>query len=698
VKQKFNIKGVDFEINDFKAFVIISLLCFSVYGNIIFNNYSLNDTTVVTNNKFVKQGIAGIPDILSNPYQYVYSTTISAETDYRPLAEITLAIEYQFFGLNPHVSHLINILLYIILSFLLYELLLCFNLNQPIPYLPLLITCFFIVHTAHTEVVASIKNREEILALLFGIASLIFVFRFYTSDKQKWGNLLGIISCLLLSFLSKISAAPIIGIMVLMAYQFGQPVPLRKKLLFILPAAFGVSCLLRIIGVPATLPLISFPILIAYAYRDRRDVWFNILLITLLVITLQSYLFLQDSFGSREAASAENPLVNNHDLAANLAFALDSLWFYFRFMFFPFPSRFYYGTGSITLHQLTDAVPVASFLVHSALLIYGLYKFWNRELIGLIILGYFVCIFPYMNLFHKYTGIVSERALFLPGVWFIIGAFILLFDFLNGALIKTARVNVRRYIWLLLVGLFFVYSGLTINRNFQWNNYISLYTADIDKLKNSIVPNLMYADILRSTGEFEKNAELKRVYFDKSISYYRHVIRLAPKSTFAYFGLGKLYRYDLSNPDSGCNYFYSAYLTDTTQTMPQFQVARCAFEHGENVKAKLLLADLFNKVPEDTFVLFYYARTLYLTGDALSASRVNEILAKRDISPMYYYVNEAYFAGAAGNMPRSAENFEKAMALGYRDDMVFNLLLNYYLNTNQSAKANSLQRFSGRSN
>ncbi len=100
-------------------FFVIIVLSFIYYGNTIGHDYTLDDSEVITGNEFIEKGVSGIYDIFANN---VFSGELSivAGGRYRPLSIISFAIEYQFFGGNPNVSHFINILLYAISVYLLF--------------------------------------------------------------------------------------------------------------------------------------------------------------------------------------------------------------------------------------------------------------------------------------------------------------------------------------------------------------------------------------------------------------------------------------------------------------------------------------------------------------------------------------------------------------------------------------------------
>ena len=154
---------------------LIFILVFVLYGNSIKNKYAVDDSyvTVTTperpNNPRIAQGLKGIPKIFVS--HYVESGYQSF--DYRPLVLVTFAIEYQFFGSNPHISHLINVLLYAFTCVILFSIL-CKILKNDNIILPLLITFLFAIHPIHTEVVDNLKCRDELLAFFLGICSLEF--------------------------------------------------------------------------------------------------------------------------------------------------------------------------------------------------------------------------------------------------------------------------------------------------------------------------------------------------------------------------------------------------------------------------------------------------------------------------------------------------------------------------------------------
>ncbi len=176
---------------------VLAFFVLLLYFNTLFNGYNLDDELVTRNHKLTSKGIGAIPEIFKMPY---YSDDMGYAYEYRPVVLATFSIEHQLFGESPVVSHTINLLLYVLLIFILYKSLLSL-FRELSPQFAFIIALFFAVHPIHTEVVASIKCRDELLALLFGLFSLFSALKFV--DKQKWYWLIPTTAAFVLGVLSK---------------------------------------------------------------------------------------------------------------------------------------------------------------------------------------------------------------------------------------------------------------------------------------------------------------------------------------------------------------------------------------------------------------------------------------------------------------------------------------------------------------
>ena len=196
--------------------MLLVILVLAVFGNTLFNSYSLDDALDIFENEKVMKGIAGIPEIFTSPFCIINN----AEFDYRPISPSTFAIEYQLFGLRPHISHFFNLLLYIAVVLLAFNFL-SLLLNKYKPIVVFIIMILFTVHPLHTEVVASLKNRQELLAYLFGFLAMIQIYK-YIHNEHSNKNVVLAVCFMVLSLLSKLSALPFVGIIVFMLYYYSN--------------------------------------------------------------------------------------------------------------------------------------------------------------------------------------------------------------------------------------------------------------------------------------------------------------------------------------------------------------------------------------------------------------------------------------------------------------------------------------------
>ena len=213
---------------------IIFLFSFALYFNTLFNDYNLDDELVTRNQQITSKGWNVLkfnfdafnsvelkdssfgqklkyfaPVVFRVPY---YQDKAGFKYEYRPLVFASFALEHALFAKTefvngsetesdkPFASHLINVLLYSLMCVLLFFTLkkLLHNFN---PLFVLAISLLFAAFPMHTEVVASIKNRDEIMALIFGLLSLMYAIKF--TENKRWINLLPIVIFFLAGILSK---------------------------------------------------------------------------------------------------------------------------------------------------------------------------------------------------------------------------------------------------------------------------------------------------------------------------------------------------------------------------------------------------------------------------------------------------------------------------------------------------------------
>ena len=178
---------------------IVLLLIFNTFNH----DYNLDDDLVTNNHPLTSKGLEAIGEIFTTSY---FIDNMGHAYGYRPVVLVSFALEHQLFGENPSVSHLFNGVFYLLTVLALFKF---FNrlLGSDGLVIAGISALFFAVHPIHSEVVASIKNRDEILALLFSLLSALSMLTFVKSGK--WKNLLLMVLMFTIGLLAKKSVFPL---------------------------------------------------------------------------------------------------------------------------------------------------------------------------------------------------------------------------------------------------------------------------------------------------------------------------------------------------------------------------------------------------------------------------------------------------------------------------------------------------------
>lgn len=219
--------------NRYFAELIIFLFTVIIYCNSLGNKYNLDDELVTNNHRLTSKGISAIPEIFTSPY---YADNMGYAYEYRPIVLVSFAIEHSIFGDSPGVSHFFNLLFYLLCCVTLYKTLLLIFKDKS-KHIILAITLIFAAHPAHTEVVASIKNRDEILGFIFSLLALNTAFRGVANHNKLYFLLSGF--CFFLALISKVTFIPffvIIPLAIILFTDAGFASVVLLTLCFVLPA------------------------------------------------------------------------------------------------------------------------------------------------------------------------------------------------------------------------------------------------------------------------------------------------------------------------------------------------------------------------------------------------------------------------------------------------------------------------------
>ena len=133
-----------------------------------------------------------------------WADTRAGDVAYRPLPLLSFALRHRFFGDAAWPEHALNLLLHLMAVALVYALLRRLALPPPAASAGAFV---FGLHAIHSEVVATVVGRAELLAFVGGaLATLLFAKAMDRSVRGSWPTLLGSGLALLVALLSKESA------------------------------------------------------------------------------------------------------------------------------------------------------------------------------------------------------------------------------------------------------------------------------------------------------------------------------------------------------------------------------------------------------------------------------------------------------------------------------------------------------------
>jgi protein O-mannosyl-transferase len=486
-----------------KEYSLLVLLCFLFYGNTLTCKYALDDLMVITGNEFVKKGISGIGDILTTDSftgYYGKGQNVVAGGRYRPLSLITFAIEVQIFGEEPFVSHLINILLLACTAILLFDLLRrLFRMRGRAPatgpwYLgvPLVAALLFIAHPVHTEVVANIKGRDELLCLLLALLAVSHILDYL--EKKKNISLIWSGVVFFFALLSKESAITFLAAVPLTLWFFTKS---ERKQYFITLAPLAIATVL--------------------------------------------FLLIRQSMLSHAPNSLQDDLMNNPfaEMTSGQKFAtiLYTLGLYLKLLVWPHPLTYDYYPYHIPIVNLNEAKALIPLLIYIAIIVYALIAFRKKSLASWAILFFLVTISIASNILFPIGVFMNERFLYIPSLAFCLLLAWLLFEKLPSFLIPRPSAYILHLTSYILLLLLILAAVKTISRNRDWYDSYTLFTTDVKVSTNSAKGNAVAGEYLMVRAEAEKEPALRDSLFRESIRYQEKAIRIYPKQMVALINL-----------------------------------------------------------------------------------------------------------------------------------------------------------------
>jgi len=198
--------------------LLILVTVFLSYSNALKNRFASDDLELVVGNPAVKH-LWNIPHIFTSGYWDVQGITGGL---YRPFTIFTFLVEYSMAGLNPFIYHMDNVLLHALCSILVYLILREMRVGSGVPLLAALL---FAAHPVHSEAVAWVSGRAE---LLWSAFALLSIFIFIKGAERAAYTTLSVL-CFSVALLSKETAVVVPLLLCLYLFLYTGPRPGQSR-------------------------------------------------------------------------------------------------------------------------------------------------------------------------------------------------------------------------------------------------------------------------------------------------------------------------------------------------------------------------------------------------------------------------------------------------------------------------------------
>lgn len=543
------------------AGLIIAALAFFLYAPSLRYGYVLDDQMMYVNNQYVQEGFAGIGKILSTESFAGFfgeQKNLLVGGRYRPLSIVTFAIEKGLFGQNAALSHFVNLLLYALLGWLTYR-----TLRRVFPpqekgswwfSLAGLATLLYILHPIHSEAVANVKGRDEIMAALGAMGALYASWRYAQAGEMRWNSIAAVV--FFLGLLSKENALTFIAVIPLAIYYFGSA---SKRHLLINTGTLALT------GV--------------------------------LYVALRYAIVGQLLGGPETDPNPMNDPFVNLSSSNKYATIFLTLGWYLKLLVFPHPLTHDYYPYHVPVVGFDDWRALLGLALHVALAGVAIWGLWKKNVPTFAAAFYLITLSIVSNLPFTVGAFMNERFVFLPSLGFSLFCAWLIVAFLPKKLGLSAGQSYPLGLGLIAV-LSLGYALKTFTRLPDWKDETTLNEAAYKISTGSARAKLFHAvAIFRNEYAQLPTNELKKAKLNEMIPMVAEATRILPEYKAAWgfmAGLaGERYKIDLQlqpmldvfakaavyDPNSQSIHDFMKYVKPSSGAVPQ-AIADFAYQVG----------------------------------------------------------------------------------------------------------------------
>jgi Tfp pilus assembly protein PilF len=536
-----------------KLNLVLIVLAAGVYLNTLGHEYALDDYGLIPENTQTTRGTEAIGDILTSSYRS--GTTGGDNMLYRPLSKVMFAIEWSMSDGKPGLGHFMNVSLFTLSVVLLFRMLRRYMTGNVI--VPFIAAAIFAVHPLHTEVVANIKGRDDILCFLFFVITALWAHRY--AAKQKISSLIMCGVFFLLCMLSKESGITFVAVIPLMLYFFSN-------------ASFSLE-----------------------NARQNKLLHVTAVLLGVALLFLGMRALVLDTSQPNSVPVVDNYIAGIDGFVAQRATAIAIAGLYLLKLFVPFGLVSDASAPQMTPYGFGDWEFLLSLAAYAALIVFAVLKFRSRHPLSFAILYFLITFSIVSNILFLLGTNYGERLLYAPSLGFCI-AIAWLLSKINFSRAEEHTGEQKPAYNQLAAGplviagvIALTYSAVAIGRNPVWENNDTLYGTDVLISDKSCKLHYFYGNHLTMSDSLAKIEKVDTAEWNRRVNLgieeMRAAVALRPTYGDAVIKLGELFLLKKQN-DSAEYYYRKAIWLYPKQAVFRNNFGRMLFEVGKYDEAR----------------------------------------------------------------------------------------------------------------
>ncbi|MFN0213392.1 MAG: tetratricopeptide repeat protein [Saprospiraceae bacterium] len=470
---------------------IIMLGAVLLYAQSFGFDFVLDDEIMTRGNKFVTNGIGSLGDIFTHGTLYGFNGM--NDQSYRPLMLAIFALEKTLFGGTSGAYHFFNVFYFALACGVLYLFLKkSFGKDS---LLPMITALLFVAHPIHTEVVANIKSRDEILSFLFVGLSLLYLLKYANEGSRNKDLIISLVSYLAAT-LAKETGLAMLGLIPLTLWFFTD---------------FKISSIARITA------FYLIPVVLYFIMRSSA---------------------MDNMFFSGDIKDlVNNTLSGARTTGEWFASRMMILGKYLGLLIFPHPLSFDYSYNQVPLVGLQDLNFLWSMAVHIFLMAVFVWGLIYKKKIAYAIGFYAIMLVLVSNFLTPIGATMAERFLFASSAGFCLA--------LGWALVQLAEKLMlsKNILYALTGGILLLYVIKTFTRTQVWATQEKLFESGLKTAPNSARAQNHYGSYWRMLAESNPNPldKNKSAYHEKAVIYYKKALEIYPGYSEAQYNIGVSY-------------------------------------------------------------------------------------------------------------------------------------------------------------